>query len=759
MKAILRFICVLALIVIFPYLTSPTISYAAPNKKAPVVEEMDEDMEEVDEIDEEAQPQQKVENKQKDIVAKDEEQDEEADENEDIDEGENEEDEEEEEPKEDPKALATELESLINSKKWNEIKAIADRYSAAGGENDLYNYACGMYFLNKTKNADPKKALNYLKKVKANSKSKYAKKASSAYTSCLIKAYMKTFIILIVIAGLAVGVVVKRITSNKPKTVEINLEDTKEEASLDNAEKENTEINLGFNRESLKNEEKESVDSNFDANFKSEIKIEPIPQEEVKNVEPKVSIKPVIEIKNEVEPEPEVVEQPVAEAKEENVTDENEAFDYSSDYGNVYESPAEAARRIEAELKQKQIIKPENKPEKNEVAESLPEVKVETKLEEKEETVAQQTVEPNIPPFRPTFGKVEDEGAKYYERKPLTASIAQHSSENNPSEDETVIEKKESELDNAYRRELKQQEEREKVSKLIQPIKDNTIDTSLDEVWDKLSKKALKSRVEPMIGTTILPESVSFSDDNIAEVKQTPEQAPVTFVTDDLSLDLSEESMRDDLLGKLKMLAISDGELRELMSQRNPAHIPSLIEYVMTRPEPVRLAFVARELGNYKDDAVVETLGKLLWHNDERVVLAAIQGLENTEKLSAILLLCSLVKSENPLVAQSARASLSRFGAVQLMKALETMPDNPDVKIKEAGIFVLSRMKGVAVENLLKRMLKDESEEVRCEAILAMSFQKNPVYIETLREFFRSAGDKDKSLARKAIVYLQSFRA
>ncbi|OQB50624.1 MAG: hypothetical protein BWY02_00451 [bacterium ADurb.Bin157] len=307
---------------------------------------------------------------------------------------------------------------------------------------------------------------------------------------------------------------------------------------------------------------------------------------------------------------------------------------------------------------------------------------------------------------------------------------------------------RESEPDNLFEKEVKDREDKENAIKLIKNEKNSQIDPEIEIIWETLSKKALESHIEPLTREEI--ETNVFASANKQDISK-------QFYTDDLSLDLSEEALREDLVGKLKMLAISDGELRELLAQKNPAHIPAIIEYIMTRPEPVRLAFIAREIGHYRDAAVIDTLETLLYNNDERVVLAAIQGLENSRHPSAVLLLCGFIRSDIPLLAQAARSALTKFGAVLIIEAMQNLQAHSDEKIKEAAIFVLSRMKGSAVEDLLKKMLLDKSEEIRCKAILAMSFQKNPLYAETLREFFRTATGKDKSLARKAIVYLQSF--
>ena len=287
------------------------------------------------------------------------------------------------------------------------------------------------------------------------------------------------------------------------------------------------------------------------------------------------------------------------------------------------------------------------------------------------------------------------------------------------------------------------------------------VDTQLDILWGNLSRKAMQGHIGLMarksdsLGSSLAPTTGGggpvygggFSADNrVTDIR-----------LGDVSIDLSEEALKDDLVGKLKMLAITDSELRELFAMKNPAHIPHLIEYIMTKPEPMRLAFVAKEIGNYGDPAVVDTLASLLYHEDERVVLAAIQGLEATKSPAAVIPLCPFLRSEIPLYAQAARTALSKFGAVKIMQALKDLPTFTDIKIKEAGIFVLSRMKGDPVEKILKALLNDESSSVRIQAILAMSYQKNPVYIDSLREFYRIANETEKSMTRKAIVYLNGF--
>ena len=288
------------------------------------------------------------------------------------------------------------------------------------------------------------------------------------------------------------------------------------------------------------------------------------------------------------------------------------------------------------------------------------------------------------------------------------------------------------------------------------------VDTQLDILWGNLSRKAMQGHISPMyrkadstqapLPTTTVGGPIAGGHSYFGENHSVGD-----IRLGDVSIDLSEEALKDDLVGKLKMLAITDSELRELFAMKNPAHIPPLIEYIMTKPEPMRLAFVAKELGNYGDPAVVDALASLLYHEDERVVLAAIQGLEATKSNAAVIPLCPFLRSEIPLYAQAARTAMSKFGAVKIMQALKDLPSFSDIKVKEAGIFVLSRMKGDPVEKILKSLLNDESSSVRIQTILAMSYQKNPVYIDSLREFYRIASEAEKSMTRKAIVYLQGF--
>jgi len=304
----------------------------------------------------------------------------------------------------------------------------------------------------------------------------------------------------------------------------------------------------------------------------------------------------------------------------------------------------------------------------------------------------------------------------------------------------------------------KRQAEREKIRQMTRPERRPSVqaDPELDALWSNLSRKALAGRIGPHARRQDLISAARSSSPAYMPVAG-QKDSDIDFNTSDVTIDLSDEALREDLIGKLKMLCISDGELRELFAMKNAAHIPHLIEYILTKPEPLRLAFVTREIGHYGDPAVIDTLASLLYHQDERVALAAIQGLENSKKPAAVLHLCPFLRSEMPLLAQAARSALSNFGAVKILQAFKNLPEHSDEKIREAGVFVLSRMKGNAVEELLKKMLHDDSLEVRTRVILAMSYQKNPVYIDALREFFRIAADSDKAMARKAIVYLQGF--
>ena len=304
----------------------------------------------------------------------------------------------------------------------------------------------------------------------------------------------------------------------------------------------------------------------------------------------------------------------------------------------------------------------------------------------------------------------------------------------------------------------KRQAEIERIRDMTRPERRPAVqaDAELDALWSNLSRKALAGRIGPHVRRQ---DAISAARSSSPAFVPSSGQKDndIDFNTSDVTIDLSDEALREDLIGKLKMLCISDGELRELFAMKNAAHIPHLIEYILTKPEPLRLSFIAREIGHYGDPAIIDTLASLLYHQDERVALAAIQGLENSKKPAAVLHLCPFLRSEMPLLAQAARSALSNFGAVKILQAFKNLPDHSDEKIREAGVFVLSRMKGNAVEELLKKMLHDDSLEVRTRTILAMSYQKNPVYIDALREFFRIAAESDKAMARKAIVYLQGF--
>ncbi|PKL44619.1 MAG: hypothetical protein CVV41_04450 [Candidatus Riflebacteria bacterium HGW-Riflebacteria-1] len=311
----------------------------------------------------------------------------------------------------------------------------------------------------------------------------------------------------------------------------------------------------------------------------------------------------------------------------------------------------------------------------------------------------------------------------------------------------------------------KHQAEIERLQELTRPGRRPAVqaDPELDTLWGELSRKAMQGKIAPQFRREepaaggYRPGATAARPAGTASHYGGPSEPMAPEIDFNVSIDLSEESLKDDLTVKLRMMAITDSELRDLFAQKNPRHIPHLIEYVLTRPEPVRLAFVAREIGSYDDPAVIDVLAGLLYNDDQRVALAAIQGLEASKKVPSIPHLCPFLRSEVPLLAQAARTALNNFGAVKIMQAFHNLPQNPDERVRSAGVFVMSRMKGAQVEELLKQMLSDDSLDIRCDVILAMSYQKNPVYLDSLREFFRIATARDKVLARKAIVYLQGF--
>ncbi|NLI78641.1 MAG: hypothetical protein GX442_19645 [Candidatus Riflebacteria bacterium] len=277
-------------------------------------------------------------------------------------------------------------------------------------------------------------------------------------------------------------------------------------------------------------------------------------------------------------------------------------------------------------------------------------------------------------------------------------------------------------------------------------------DAKVDAVWDRLCRQAVTKPL-PVDFQQARPAPRSFT-------ATSPLDEGYVGPDDDLTIDLTPEALRVDLLGKLKMLAITDGELRQLLLQRNPDHIPNLCEYILTKPDPARLAFLAREMGNYHDPAVNDVLDSLLFHEDLRVVLAAIQGLQTNGGAGSILPLCPFVQSSVPAIAEAARQALASFGAPRIFEAFTHLPGHPDERVRAAGVFILARMRGDKVVRLLTSLLADPAVGVRQEVLLAMALQKDPNYLPALREFARKATtEEDKRMARKAIVYLQGFAA
>ncbi|MDN5278570.1 MAG: hypothetical protein PWR01_2535 [Clostridiales bacterium] len=592
------------------------------------------------------------------------------------------------------------VESLINSKKpdWNGVNRAARALSRLDRKSSLADYAIGLFYQNKSK-PDSARALTYFSKAK--SAKKPHPDAAMAYYMALLK---KFWMVLAAAIVLPIILIANKIKKKKAAKAAAAAEGEEEAgADLQN------ELQAAISGEDEKTAEGEKTK---EADKKPEEKKEKA-AESKKAPAKKVPAKKVAKKSG---PEAKTAEpsKPVAAPAETPATQS--------------QTPP-VAEPVEAPATQPTAAAEPAKP----VAEPVEAPAIQPPPAANQPQHPQQPVAP--PPY-PQQPYQQPYPQAYPPPYPQQQAVPPHHYD-------SLTAKRQAEIEQA--RNLIGAQRREPVA----------ADPELETLWSELCRKALKSKINPHARSSYESDSAPQSSAKLSMSNSS--LTDETRIDPNVSIDLSEEALKDDLIGKLKMLAISDGELRSLLNQKNPAHIPHLIEYVLSRPEPVRLSLVARELGNYNDPAVIDTLASLLYHEDNRVALAAIQGLENSKNPQAILHICPFLKSDTPLLAQAGRTALSNFGAVKILKAFVKLPQHPDAKIREAGVFVLSRMKGAQVEQLLVEMLNDDVAEIREKVILAMSYQKNPVYIDPLREFFRIAAGEDKALARKAIVYLQGF--
>ncbi len=603
------------------------------------------------------------------------------------------------------------LEALLNEKKPNytEIGNIGKALCGLQKDSSIGLYAQGLAELNKTKKPDPKKALNFFSKAK-DAKDPY-KDAESAYKSCWIKANLLFIIIFVVIViAVVAGIIYFVILTIKKKKAENN--DSNNEINLQELINENNESN------SILKEEKETVDldKELTSNDSNQINIQTTNTTTTNN-------NPNSDIQSQVVNLPNTSNSIPKENSTEFIQNSNE-------------------EKITPKIEEK----PSNQSNQQQIETSS----LDLSENEKIPTYDNSSVTPKASQSTPTK-KIVRVVKKVRVRKDANGNSYVVSEETTPKVDY--------ENDNTY---SDNGIDKNAVKSILKPVSRPLppIDSQLDQIWDKLSQKALQGHIEQLARPESSLPSINKNDLFESKIESFEDQEEKDDAVGKVSIDLSDDALKDDLIGKLKMLAISESELRELFAMKNPAHIPHLIEYIMTKPEPARLAFVAKELGNYNDPAIVDALSTLLYHEDERVVLAAIQGLEATKMPIAVVPLCPFLKSDIPLFAQAARTALSKFGAVKIIQAFKDLTNFKDNKLKESAIFVLSRMKGEAVEELLKSLLKkDESSEVIIQTILAMSYQKNPVYVEPLREFYKIANEKEKSITRKAIVYLNGFKS
>ncbi len=611
------------------------------------------------------------------------------------------------------------LEAHLNSKKpnYNLIKRYGESLARIDRKSSIANYAQALYFMNARK-PDYKKAMLFLDNAKK-AKKPY-KNVSSAYFTCVIKRFLIPIILIFVLIIVLIVFLVIKIIKKKKQSQQTEIENSE---STSNPE----EIDLQKLLDETPSNNVEKKEINETNNNVSSNNVIPQEKEIDKNTE----------INNNLPKTPVIPTPSSQEIKAE-----------SLENNDLYKDNSENQKQEKINSQDNNISNIEtSEPNKIQGNSEATKDSIQTKTEIDSSSNKSST---NSTPVKKVVRVVK----KVRVRKDADGNsyvISEDTSTKNISESDNQQQIQQTSEDlNSIRNITKIN------NKPLPPV-----DSQLDILWENLSRKALQGHIglmarksETISSSLSMPNSNNINSYNPAIVNDN-NISDIRF--GDVSIDLSEEALKEDLVGKLKMLAITDSELRELFALKNPAHIPYLIEYIMTKPEPIRLAFVAKELGNYSDPAVIDTLSSLLYNEDERVVLAAIQGLEATKSPAAVIPLCPFLRSEIPLYAQAARTALSKFGAVKIMQALKDLPTFTDIKLKEAGIFVLSRMKGEPVEKILKTLLGDESSSVRIQAILAMSYQKNPVYIDALRDFYRIANDTEKSMTRKAIVYLNGF--
>ena len=588
--------------------------------------------------------------------------------------------------------------ALLNDKKQNysDLENYGQKLCSKDKKSALGNLALGLGLMNKKK-PNLKRAMECLSIAKS-AKNPHPN-ASSAYLSCLMKRFgLYIFLGIAAAIGIPIGIIIKKKKAKKAEEVSQNAEVSDDGENINLQQLLNEGPDLSGNSDS-------SAELNMLNNADS-----------LQNT----SLNKDLNVSEPAKPQ----EQPVLDIK-------------SPEINNIKnnEAPVNQIQKEKAEAKP-------SAPTANSNSSSIASTSVPATDSSTQTTTATAPAKKIVRVVKKVRVRKDSEGNSYVvSESPATSSSSESDYSSN------TVNRADLEAVKTIRKKKK---------KPLPPI-----DTQLDILWGNLSRKAMQGHIGLMARKAdALPNALGPTNSGGGPVYSGGYSSD-NRVTDirlgDVSIDLSEEALKDDLVGKLKMLAITDAELRELFAMKNPAHIPHLIEYIMTKPEPMRLAFVAKEIGNYGDPAVVDTLASLLYHEDERVVLAAIQGLEATKSPAAVIPLCPFLRSEIPLYAQAARTALSKFGAVKIMQALKDLPTFTDIKLKEAGIFVLSRMKGDPVEKILKTLLNDESSSVRIQTILAMSYQKNPVYIDSLREFYRIANETEKSMTRKAIVYLNGF--
>ncbi|MBF0545588.1 MAG: ankyrin repeat domain-containing protein [Candidatus Riflebacteria bacterium] len=185
------------------------------------------------------------------------------------------------------------------------------------------------------------------------------------------------------------------------------------------------------------------------------------------------------------------------------------------------------------------------------------------------------------------------------------------------------------------------------------------------------------------------------------------EQIPSSSsLEENLSLEMLIKKLKD--VGKSRFLAIN--VLKRICEMRDPASLPSLVDYLKSSKDAYQISFLTKSLGTaFPSDALLKILTPYLTHKDDRVIANTIEGIEAIGSPTSFAICSRFLGHRSNRVRANAAKALAKYDPQKAFEVLQRMLNNkgqPHLLI--SACFAIRELKEQRFMGTLKDLLSDD---------------------------------------------------